>query len=56
MLLRIVLHMLKKRTLFMNPLILKGIIQNLNEKVTEIKKKIIPDELFGYAEKLSEHI
>lgn len=47
--------MLKKRTFFMNPLILKGIIQNLNEKVTEIKK-IIPDELFGYAEKLSEHI
>lgn len=39
----------------MNPLILKGIIQNLYEKVTE-KKKFIPDELLGYAEKLSEHI
>lgn len=56
MLLRIVFHMLNKRTFFINPLILKGIIQNLYEKVTEIKKKFIPDEHFGHDKKLSEHI
>lgn len=55
-LLRTVFHMLNKRTFFINPLILKGIIQNLYEKVTEIKKEFIPDELFGHAKKLSEHI